>query len=243
MAAPKPGKMHSPVEHQATVDKGLKMKIKRTKPGTKHEIVKSGENGDKHSNSAKRGSSGHKRDKKHGEKPSQKDVNGVVRCVERVVYPVIKTPPIKEKEPAMNKKVKGGVCAVASGSGVSAGATSVSAGVVLQCSSVPSSPGVPSGNGNQAPVLSPAQAPPQAPSPQSSGLPTLQAVEPNRSVIPHVVSQSSLSSSGSLSPPPLTLQVLPSQSTSGQTPLRPTSPSTPPPPLNHMPKVFHPSYL
>lgn len=33
----------SPVEHSATVDKGLKMKIKRTKPGTKeakHEIVK-----------------------------------------------------------------------------------------------------------------------------------------------------------------------------------------------------------
>lgn len=36
------------VEHSATVDKGLKMKIKRTKPGTKtseakHEIVKSNE--------------------------------------------------------------------------------------------------------------------------------------------------------------------------------------------------------
>ncbi|RZF45972.1 hypothetical protein LSTR_LSTR015543, partial [Laodelphax striatellus] len=36
------------VEHSATVDKGLKMKIKRTKPGTKtseakHEIVKPGE--------------------------------------------------------------------------------------------------------------------------------------------------------------------------------------------------------
>ncbi|EGI66851.1 Zinc finger protein 609 [Acromyrmex echinatior] len=41
-----PGKMA--VEHSATVDKGLKMKIKRTKPGTKtseakHEIVKSNE--------------------------------------------------------------------------------------------------------------------------------------------------------------------------------------------------------
>lgn len=36
------------IEHSATVDKGLKMKIKRTKPGTKtseakHEIVKSNE--------------------------------------------------------------------------------------------------------------------------------------------------------------------------------------------------------
>ncbi|KAK9497852.1 hypothetical protein O3M35_003764 [Rhynocoris fuscipes] len=71
MAAPKPAqtKMHSPaVEHQATVDKGLKMKIKRTKPGTKHEIVKSGENGERQAGGhggAKRGSSSHRREKKH----------------------------------------------------------------------------------------------------------------------------------------------------------------------------------
>ncbi|XP_073993891.1 uncharacterized protein isoform X2 [Rhodnius prolixus] len=71
MAAPKPAqaKMHSPaVEHQATVDKGLKMKIKRTKPGTKHEIVKSGENGERQTGGhggAKRGSSSHRREKKH----------------------------------------------------------------------------------------------------------------------------------------------------------------------------------
>lgn len=80
------------IEHSATVDKGLKMKIKRTKPGTKtseakHEIVKSNEqqqqNGTadgaqelkgaavpgKHPptptavNSGKRGSGGHRRDK------------------------------------------------------------------------------------------------------------------------------------------------------------------------------------
>ncbi|XP_008195436.2 zinc finger protein 608 isoform X3 [Tribolium castaneum] len=76
------------IEHSATVDKGLKMKIKRTKPGTKtseakHEIVKSNElNGTaegplaaKHAAAApapaapgsggnsKRGSSGHRRDK------------------------------------------------------------------------------------------------------------------------------------------------------------------------------------
>ncbi|XP_044265222.1 zinc finger protein 609-like [Tribolium madens] len=72
------------IEHSATVDKGLKMKIKRTKPGTKtseakHEIVKSNElNGTaegKHTagvnaapgaapgGNSKRGSSGHRRDK------------------------------------------------------------------------------------------------------------------------------------------------------------------------------------
>lgn len=85
------------VEHSATVDKGLKMKIKRTKPGTKtseakHEIVKSGEqngNGEKHGNSAnagvKRGSSGHRRDKAR----DKHEVNGVVRPpVQRVVFPV-----------------------------------------------------------------------------------------------------------------------------------------------------------
>jgi len=38
------------IDHQATLDKGLKMKIKRTKPGTKtseakHEIVKAEQNG------------------------------------------------------------------------------------------------------------------------------------------------------------------------------------------------------
>ena len=43
------------VDHQATLDKGLKMKIKRTKPGTKtseakHEIVKAEQNGTSSSN-------------------------------------------------------------------------------------------------------------------------------------------------------------------------------------------------
>lgn len=44
------------------------MKIKRTKPGTKHEIVKSGENGERQTGGhggAKRGSSSHRREKKH----------------------------------------------------------------------------------------------------------------------------------------------------------------------------------
>lgn len=101
------------IEHSATVDKGLKMKIKRTKPGTKtseakHEIVKSNEqNGNtegavlpnstdktknvvppQNSNSVKRGSSSHRREKtKHtdkpvsvGVKPVQPDINGVVRA-------------------------------------------------------------------------------------------------------------------------------------------------------------------
>lgn len=90
------------VEHSATVDKGLKMKIKRTKPGTKtseakHEIVKSNEQqnggevvdskgggggGGKHApsggsspaSSSKRGSSGHRRDKVK-EKPAKPTPN------------------------------------------------------------------------------------------------------------------------------------------------------------------------
>lgn len=74
------GKAKMAVEHSATVDKGLKMKIKRTKPGTKtseakHEIVKpgeqngsevSGENKGKHPQGptvAKRVSGGHRKDK------------------------------------------------------------------------------------------------------------------------------------------------------------------------------------
>ncbi|KAG8288665.1 hypothetical protein J6590_013956 [Homalodisca vitripennis] len=114
------------VEHSATVDKGLKMKIKRTKPGTKtseakHEIVKSGEqqngstnSGEKHAgNSAsasasasagvKRNSSGHRRDKAR----DKHEVNGVVRPggVQRVVFPVTVSgpgppnPPVSEPPP------------------------------------------------------------------------------------------------------------------------------------------------
>lgn len=109
-----PSKGKLAIEHSATVDKGLKMKIKRTKPGgkaseAKHEIVKSGEqqngtsvsaSGEKHTNSAgsanananansgvKRGSSGHRRDKTR-EKHESNSVNGVVRPVQRVVFPV-----------------------------------------------------------------------------------------------------------------------------------------------------------
>lgn len=51
-AGPTTGKTGNKVsiDHQATLDKGLKMKIKRTKPGTKtseakHEIVKAEQNG------------------------------------------------------------------------------------------------------------------------------------------------------------------------------------------------------
>ena len=45
------------IDHQATLDKGLKMKIKRTKTGTKtsdskHEIVKSEQNGNLNSEDA-----------------------------------------------------------------------------------------------------------------------------------------------------------------------------------------------
>lgn len=76
------------VEHSATCDKGLKMKIKRTKPGTKtseakHEIVKSGE---QNGAALKRGSSGHRKDKAR----DKHEVNGVVRqpVVQRVVFPV-----------------------------------------------------------------------------------------------------------------------------------------------------------
>lgn len=135
MAAPKPGKMHSPVEHQATVDKGLKMKIKRTKPGTKHEIVKSGENGEK-----KRGSSGHRRDKKHGEKPTSKDVNGV-RCVERVVVPVGPVPTVKEKRsddaPPALKKLKPQNSSSSNSSSSSSSSGSSSSGPTLVCSPAP----------------------------------------------------------------------------------------------------------
>ncbi|XP_014256335.1 zinc finger protein 608 isoform X2 [Cimex lectularius] len=136
MAAPKPGKMHSPVEHQATVDKGLKMKIKRTKPGTKHEIVKSGENGEKHANSAKRGSSSHKRDKKHGDKLTQKDVNGLVRCIEKMVYPVSSSS-VKEKDPQGSgmKKVKPNMGAGSGGSGNSGSGNSGSGNNVSSSSS------------------------------------------------------------------------------------------------------------
>lgn len=107
-SAPAPNKGKLSIEHSATVDKGLKMKIKRTKPGTKssevkHEIVKSGEQqngnsvsvGEKHGNGSvnsagvnagvKRGSSGHRRDKAR----EKHEVNGVVRPnVQRVVFPV-----------------------------------------------------------------------------------------------------------------------------------------------------------
>lgn len=107
-AAGGPAKGKLAIEHSATVDKGLKMKIKRTKPGTKssevkHEIVKSGEqqngngNGNvsggdnKHSSAGvKRGSSGHRRDKAR----DKVEVNGVVRSpVQRVVFPAGPGPP------------------------------------------------------------------------------------------------------------------------------------------------------
>lgn len=104
-AAGGPAKGKLAIEHSATVDKGLKMKIKRTKPGTKssevkHEIVKSGEqqngNGNvsggdnKHSAGVKRGSSGHRRDKAR----DKVEVNGVVRSpVQRVMFPAGPGPP------------------------------------------------------------------------------------------------------------------------------------------------------
>lgn len=164
------GKQKMAVEHSATVDKGLKMKIKRTKPGTKtseakHEIVKSNEQngsiettntlnssgptttqnvgekqpqtGGKHSqnqqpasvsnqlqtthnqNSAKRGSSGHRRDKTKDKQtsgsttskpstpssnqtaqlPSDTSVNGVVRGVNSSAGPQRPTTPQRTGQP------------------------------------------------------------------------------------------------------------------------------------------------
>uniref|UniRef100_A0A336KAU8 CSON004388 protein n=1 Tax=Culicoides sonorensis TaxID=179676 RepID=A0A336KAU8_CULSO len=69
----------SAVDHQATLDKGLKMKIKRTKPGTKtseakHEIVKAEQNGaasglDSDTNSSSGGSSNGKKQQQQNTLP------------------------------------------------------------------------------------------------------------------------------------------------------------------------------
>jgi len=80
------------VEHSATVqDKGLKMKIKRTKPGTKtseakHEIVKPGEqNGDEKKLGMKRTSAGHRKEKTQEKARDKPEVNGVSSSVSPVI--------------------------------------------------------------------------------------------------------------------------------------------------------------
>lgn len=90
------GRAKLAVEHSATVhDKGLKMKIKRTKPGTKtseakHEIVKSGEqNGDEKKLLMKRTSGGHRKEKTQEKARDKPEVNGVATgpVVPRPVFP------------------------------------------------------------------------------------------------------------------------------------------------------------
>ncbi|KAK6617179.1 hypothetical protein RUM44_005510 [Polyplax serrata] len=123
------GKTKMAVEHSATVqDKGLKMKIKRTKPGTKtseakHEIVKPGEQNGAESGSekaknnqsaavTKRLSGGHRKDKAREKHSGEKT-------------PTQKTPSVAAlSETSMNSA---GVNGVARGGTVAAGSTGAAA--------------------------------------------------------------------------------------------------------------------